>query len=96
MDFALSLDHLFKVLISCNNDALFGNRPIEDFPIFHPGVPLGNLDNIMPLSQQPASQDATRIDIHQELHLSSHAVYNSFACDQMMCVEQGRSQIIWL
>ena len=96
MGFPLSPDHFLKVLISRDDDTLFADSPMENLLIVHSRIPLGNPNDIVPLVRQPTSQNATRIDICEELHLGSHAVKNRLASDQVVCVEQGCTEVIRL
>ena len=61
-------DHLTKVFIHNDNQALLGRRQCQDSGVRHTGINITHRDYIQPLIGQPVFYGLADTDIHQDFH----------------------------
>ena len=87
MALAFTPDHLFKILIRRDDDALFVDSPAQDILVCHSGIPIGNPSNVVAPIREPASHNTTGVDVHQKVHLGADAIQHVFTRHEVVCVE---------
>ncbi len=61
-------DHLAKVFIHCDDQALLGRRQCQDDGVRHTGINITDCDYIQTLIGQPALYGLADANIHQNFH----------------------------
>lgn len=87
MGLSLPPNQFFKILIGCDDGAVFSNCPSQDRGITHSWIRIGNFDDVVPPFLQPTRHYPTGVDVDQEFHLRSNTIVNSFARDEVVRVQ---------
>lgn len=71
--FPLTPDHLFKVLICGDDNALFTSGPAQNLFIPHLGIAVGHLNYIVTSLHQPSCYSPAGVDVYQKFHAGTRS-----------------------